>query len=979
MATPGTYTYAWAGPSNFASTLQSPTVLYSSPTAMQGIYTVTATNVSTHCTATATVTVTPICVASGTPTISGAITPTTVAANGVYFINAAASFGGGAIANRTFIIASGVLISVPLTARFTNCTFLGCPDSWEGIVVAPGATIALNNCRLINAKTALSLAENSYANVVNTTFDQNIRSIYINGTPDINSVFTGNTFGCTPNGLVGLGANTYPEVGILIENCQYMTIGSPSAANSVRNTFSRLCQGIRAVSSASNVTVLGCDFRDILASYNDPIGGGLANKGCGIIAEKNNMTVARSTTVIRPNCSFTNCSVGIQGNNAITLQVVNNSFVGGAASDIGIRAINTQRDLTISSNVMSGYTRGIFAFNTLANATLQNNTIAVAKTNGVGIWIDQVSPALPVSPATNIAAIYAIANNTINLSSRAVDGIAAMGVANSSLTNNTVNITPTAFSRSGINLTNCNNLKLECNAITNTTNNRAIGTPIGVRMTATTNTLLNCTHLNSTYTGIKIEGTCTGSYLKGTEFNNHTRGLWVFGGSTSVSNATLPDHLNYEGNKWLDNAVANYPVGSNFYGAYLGTNTAVWTTGVPPKFFYNPNNVDLAQLTAIRTSHPTGWFFASTPPSPDPTFTCPACTTTGGGTGSSTAPTDPIFSDTDMAIAQDSIDFGSHEDVAKWEAKKTLYAKITEYNGVLVEGSPLDVFRDSVAITPIADFVATENVEKQVLDIPAALKAQYTSYGIVADNYKLTLQYIDSLRQTTIDSTTLAGYDAQQAAILVQLEMTQAQLVTLQNQINTARDLKITTALELNDLLEAGEVYEYNKKAVADVYLHTIAKNNTNLDATQWATIAVIAAQCPYAGGKAVYEARAIYALISNEIYDDHSICAAVGIEARIAPPKSPKGGELAPSPSGRVGVGLYPNPTQGIVQLFVPATYQGASIAITNAVGQTMQTAAINGLVNTLNLGDLPEGIYFVTLRQAGQIVYQTKIVHLP
>ena len=390
---------------------------------------------------------------------------------------------------------------------------------------------------------------------------------------------------------------------------------------------------------------------------------------------------------------------------------------------------------------------------------------------------------------------------------------------------------------------------------------------------------------NATYTGIKIEGTCTGSYLKGTEFNNHTRGLWVFGGSTSVSNATLPDHLNYEGNKWLDNTVANYPPGSNFYGAYLGTNTAVWAGGTPPKFYYNPNNINTAQLAAIRTTHPTAWFVPLVIPntSPDPTFTCPNCTTTsGGGTGSSTAPTDPDFSDSDMAIAQDNIDFGSHEDVSKWEAKKALYAKIAEYNGVLVEGSPLDVFRDSIATTPIADFVAAENVEKQILDIPTALKAQYTSYGIVADNYKLTLQYIDSLRQTTIDSTTLAGYDAQQAAILVQLEMTQAQLVTLQNQINTARDLKIATALELNDLLEAGEVYEYNKKAVADVYLHTIAKNNTNLDATQWATIAVIAAQCPYAGGKAVYEARAMYAFISNEIYDDHTICATVGINARI-------------------------------------------------------------------------------------------------
>jgi type II secretory pathway pseudopilin PulG len=528
-----------------------------------------------------------------------------------------------------------------------------------------------------------------------------------------------------------------------------------------------------------------------------------------------------------------------------------------------------------------------------------------------------------------------------------------------------------------------------------------------------TNHTLSCTRTNSTYVGIKVEGTCNDTKLQGTEFNNHTRGLWVFGGvNANVSNAVFDQQiLPHAGNRWLNNTTTNYPANSNNYGAYLGDNTTVWAAGDPSDFLYNPNNTDAAQLRPIRSTHPNTWFIDNIPASPDPTITCPTCASTGGGgTGTGTvgtgtggplqpltAPNNPDFTASEIAIAEKAINFGAYENVAQWEAEKDLYAKVSEYNGVIVAGSPIDVFRDSIITTEVKDFTLVDKETKAAFDAPVALKLAYNSYRIVADNYLLTLAYLDSLNTSlnpstggtlnTTDSLAQVNYEAQVVSIKTQLEATQAQMGQIQSQIEAARDLKIDNALALNALLEEGEVYQYNKKTVTDIYLQTIAKGSTDLTATQWATIALIAQQCPYAGGKAVYEARSIYAFISSEVYDDHTICAAVGINARTANPtkgntkpsvsplSSPLGGDRGGLGQGEA-IRLYPNPTTGITRLFIPTEYQGSDIVITNAVGQIIQTTAVTSMLQSIDLSAEPTGIYFITLRQAGKIIYQNKLV---
>ncbi len=67
--------------------------------------------------------------------------------------------------------------------------------------------------------------------------------------------------------------------------------------------------------------------------------------------------------------------------------------------------------------------------------------------------------------------------------------------------------------------------------------------------------------------------------------------------------------------------------------------------------------------------------------------------------------------------------------------------------------------------------------------------------------------------------------------------------------------------------------------------------------------------------------------------------------------------------------INIYPNPTSGAVSFLVPI-----NLKLTNATGQIVANK-IN--VNTLDLSDLPTGIYFITLTDnKGQLVQQNKIV---
>jgi hypothetical protein len=64
-------------------------------------------------------------------------------------------------------------------------------------------------------------------------------------------------------------------------------------------------------------------------------------------------------------------------------------------------------------------------------------------------------------------------------------------------------------------------------------------------------------------------------------------------------------------------------------------------------------------------------------------------------------------------------------------------------------------------------------------------------------------------------------------------------------------------------------------------------------------------------------------------------------------------------------GFALYPNPTNGVlfVQTLRATSLPGETYRITNLMGQTLMTGQITSETEQINVSDLPDGMYFITV----------------
>lgn len=75
------------------------------------------------------------------------------------------------------------------------------------------------------------------------------------------------------------------------------------------------------------------------------------------------------------------------------------------------------------------------------------------------------------------------------------------------------------------------------------------------------------------------------------------------------------------------------------------------------------------------------------------------------------------------------------------------------------------------------------------------------------------------------------------------------------------------------------------------------------------------------------------------------------------------------------VSVSVYPNPSNGIIHYQVGSNLDGLHLKVSNAVGQTVMERKIETQESTLNLSDLPDGIYMLSFSNE-RGVYTKKII---
>ncbi len=66
----------------------------------------------------------------------------------------------------------------------------------------------------------------------------------------------------------------------------------------------------------------------------------------------------------------------------------------------------------------------------------------------------------------------------------------------------------------------------------------------------------------------------------------------------------------------------------------------------------------------------------------------------------------------------------------------------------------------------------------------------------------------------------------------------------------------------------------------------------------------------------------------------------------------------------------VYPNPTNGLVQVTLPETLFGQTIILTNTMGQVLETKIINSTMLDYNLQNLSNGIYFIQVQTENGLI---------
>ena len=160
-----------------------------------------------------------------------------------------------------------------------------------------------------------------------------------------------------------------------------------------------------------------------------------------------------------------------------------------------------------------------------------------------------------------------------------------------------------------------------------------------------------------------------------------------------------------------------------------------------------------------------------------------------------------------------------------------------------------------------------------------------------------------------------------------------------------------------NNAIAVTDIWEQNEKTVNHIFLNTIAKgiavNNTQLD-----LLRSIAGQCPYEGGTAVFDARALLNGLTNDVFDDEILCAAPGGQGLMLPPT----GNTTSLP----GVQVYPNPTdKELTVRFANATEEELEVRLINLYGQALSNYHIpeQTVSYSLQLPEMPNGIYWLII----------------
>ncbi len=188
----------------------------------------------------------------------------------------------------------------------------------------------------------------------------------------------------------------------------------------------------------------------------------------------------------------------------------------------------------------------------------------------------------------------------------------------------------------------------------------------------------------------------------------------------------------------------------------------------------------------------------------------------------------------------------------------------------------------------------------------------------------------------------------------------------------------LSGALSLNGSISTPNIVVSNIISLDSIYINTIATNfNRNSTSQERSILFNIAQQCPLAGGRAVYQARALLSVLKDSVvtYNDDSLCANSnsGRMRGIENSNNNKTNNTS-NPTFK----LYPNPNNGDMTLEYNIAGSKAQFVLYDITGKLVNSYDLNVKGNLFQVAqsNLRNGVYYYEIQVDGQVVKYDKIV---
>ena len=271
-----------------------------------------------------------------------------------------------------------------------------------------------------------------------------------------------------------------------------------------------------------------------------------------------------------------------------------------------------------------------------------------------------------------------------------------------------------------------------------------------------------------------------------------------------------------------------------------------------------------AGKTTLPPHDPSGWFDNL----PGATYTC----TTGEGG----EPPFNLFTDLEIAIIKDSLPVAEFPEATTWTARRHLMFRLLMDEDFRNSRTELSTFYTNWYNQPEGQFARIEAGMYNLLDLNEQESLQLNTDRESFEALLVLRSAIDSnIREEILFGNPISGLLVQRQLLNNQIQVI---VLNIQTQIDSSKnDLfydAITQLAQENNVINASEDYEVNEQKVNEIYFTALLSDDWELSSDDSLTLLAIAEQCAYAGGDAVWKARALYKLIAGDVeFEDDSLC----------------------------------------------------------------------------------------------------------